>query len=468
MCCRFSAGLLLVFASVAFSQSAAQQVSAPPGVSLTVPAGTPLPLYLTKRMPKRLGAPVQAKLIAPVFVFDRQVLPAGAEVTGHVSRVEPVSKAVRARAILGGDFTPLRVAEVEFTSLQLPGEKQLPLQTRLTAGLNSLYSPKQAKTQKQNQPPPHGAIGSAKQALSDQVHARLDMIRSIPDMVRGPDKKEIVLNYLWSRLPYHPQYVRSRTRFDAELSSPLNFGSETPDTRAVALIGTQPAKASVVHARLVTPLNSRTSTPGEAVQAVMTEPLFSSQHQLILPQGTLLNGKVVVAKKAGWFHHGGRLRFTFQNVQLSPDTLALTSGRGEFRTQASLRGAEASGAPVKVNEEGGVQATESKTRFIGTALAALVARSAADNDRAVGPNGVAGAPSANVGGRTLGGGLGFGLLGSIAAQSSRTVGSALGYYGLAWSVYSTVVARGKEVQFDRNAMIDMSFNARDNQSAPTH
>jgi hypothetical protein len=39
---------------------------------------------------------------------------------------------------------------------------------------------------------------------------------------------------------------------------------------------------------------------------------------------------------------------------------------------------------------------------------------------------------------------------------------------LAWSVYSTVVARGKEVQFDRNAMIDMSFNARDNQSAPTH
>ena len=62
--------------------------------------------------------------------------------------------------------------------------------------------------------------------------------------------------------------------------------------------------------------------------------------------------------------------------------------------------------------------------------------------------------------RTLGGGLGFGLLGTIAAQSSRTVGAAFGYYGLAWSVFSTVVARGPEVQFDKNAVVDISFNTR--------
>ena len=56
--------------------------------------------------------------------------------------------------------------------------------------------------------------------------------------------------------------------------------------------------------------------------------------------------------------------------------------------------------------------------------------------------------------------MGFGLLGTIAAQSSRTVGAAFGYYGLAWSVFSTVVARGHEVQFDKNAVIDIGFNAR--------
>jgi hypothetical protein len=37
---------------------------------------------------------------------------------------------------------------------------------------------------------------------------------------------------------------------------------------------------------------------------------------------------------------------------------------------------------------------------------------------------------------------------------------AFGYYGLAWSVYSSVVGRGGEVQFDENAMMDIRFGAR--------
>jgi len=59
-----------------------------------------------------------------------------------------------------------------------------------------------------------------------------------------------------------------------------------------------------------------------------------------------------------------------------------------------------------------------------------------------------------------GGGSGFGLLGAAVSQSSPYVGMAFGYYGLAWSVYSNVVARGGEVQFDKNAMIDIRFGAR--------
>ena len=61
---------------------------------------------------------------------------------------------------------------------------------------------------------------------------------------------------------------------------------------------------------------------------------------------------------------------------------------------------------------------------------------------------------------TLGGGIGFGLLGSIAAQSSHTVGAAFGYYGLAWSIFSTVIAPGANVQFGKDAAIDIGFNQR--------
>jgi hypothetical protein len=132
----------------------------------------------------------------------------------------------------------------------------------------------------------------------------------------------------------------------------------------------------------------------------------------------------------------------------------------QVRTQGVLAAAEADKAPVKVDSEGGVQASESKIRFIGTAVAA-----AGDGDPIRAPSvggqrGVIIGQSQNVAGRTLGGGLGFGLLGTIAAQSSRTVGAAFGYYGLAWSVFSTLVARGPEVRFDKNAVIDLGFNAR--------
>jgi hypothetical protein len=203
---------------------------------------------------------------------------------------------------------------------------------------------------------------------------------------------------------------------------------------------------------------------------MLEEPLFSENHKLVLPVGTHLSGSVVVAKRAGWFHHSGRLRFNFQNVQLSPQVIALASPPTsspaqhpkelQFQTRATLSAAESSGAPFKVDAEGGVQATDSKTRFIAAAASVLVARSAGRGDADRNPSNVVTGHGSNVGGNILGGGMGFGLLGSIAAQSSPNVGLALGYYGMAWNLYSTLIARGKEVTFEKNAAVDVNFNAR--------
>src|SRR5258706_13119924 len=108
---------LFAFVTFGFSQDFKSVQS---HIPLTVPANVPLRLYLTKRVSKRIGAPVEAKLLAPVYAFDHEVIPAGTQAIGHVSRLESVSKWERTRAILGGDFTPLHVAEIEFTSLWLP------------------------------------------------------------------------------------------------------------------------------------------------------------------------------------------------------------------------------------------------------------------------------------------------------------------------------------------------------------
>jgi hypothetical protein len=288
--------------------------------------------------------------------------------------------------------------------------------------------------------------------------------------VQGPGKKDKVEDFLWAKLPYHPQFVRARTRFDAELRGSLDFGSASITQSALALLGSQPSAASTVHGRLVTPLASKTSTEGQTVRAVLDEPLFSTDHQLVLPAGTELDGTVVLVKKAGWFHHSGRLRFTFEGVALSSDAQALLAppvGLSvpaeertlRFRTQAILKGAESGEAPVKVDSEGGVQATESKSRFVGLALAGVVAAHSGLGDTRTNSNGVT-TQGRNTAGRILGGGSGFGLIGSIAGQLSSNTSLGLGYYGLAKSVYFGVIARGPEAEFLKNAVVDIGFDVR--------
>jgi hypothetical protein len=110
-----------------------------------------------------------------------------------------------------------------------------------------------------------------------------------------------------------------------------------------------------------------------------------------------------------------------------------------------------------VDSEGGVQAKVSKTRFVAPVISLMVASRAADNDAGHHHDTSANGGDTNVSGRTLGGGLGFGMLGTAISQSSPYVGMALGYYGLAWSVYSGVIARGGEVEFEKNAMMDIKF-----------
>jgi hypothetical protein len=271
---------------------------------------------------------------------------------------------------------------------------------------------------------------------------------------------------MWSKLPYHPQYVRRGTRFDAPLRDPLQFGMEPVKQGDLGQLGSQPLPDSVVHARLLTALNSASAKQGEAVEAVVVAPPFSADHKLLFPEGTRLIGTVVVAKKARSFYRGGQLRFHFQRVDLPPEVANLrpAAPRPEpMHTQAILAGAEGNGTvPIKVDSEGGVEAKESKTRFIAPVISLILASRAADNEHHhdADDTGVNTGGKANVSGRTMGGGLGLGMLGGAVSQSSPYVGMAFGYYGLAWSVYSSVVARGGEVQFDKNAVMEIKFGAR--------
>jgi hypothetical protein len=459
-----------------------------------------LRLYLTERVPMRMGSPVSAKLIEPVYAFDRVVVPAGTVVQGSVAKLDPVSKLVRAHALMGGDFTPLHRARVEFTGLKLPDGRTLSIHTASAAGLPTIYvepKPKPTKQTKapapatksqtpaaQNQIPPAQnqpsaesqpqsrtkqlstlARQEAKKQINDKINAQLNAhTYGLGSLVRGPNKKERLEDFLYSKLPYRPQFYRRGTRFDGVLEQPLEFGSATLDADSMSQIGTEAPQDSVVQLRFLSSVSSATAAVGDPVEAVLSEPLRGAANKVIFPEGTHLTGHIRMAQHARWLHRSGKLRFTFDQVWLPPFMESLHQAPLErtplTHTDARLLSAETNpDASVKIDSEGSAKAAEPKSRLLAPAISALVALKSMDNDNGK-PTSAGGNGAGNAGGTALGGFSGFGLLGVAAARASATAGAALGMWGLAASVYTSIVSPGHDVEFEKNSSMVVRFGVR--------
>jgi hypothetical protein len=278
------------------------------------------------------------------------------------------------------------------------------------------------------------------------------------ELVRTPNRKEWLQNWLLMKLPYHPQLFPNGARFDAVLDQPLDFGIVQAPRSEFADSNAQPSPEQTAVLRLTNTVSSSDAKPGDPIRGVLSEPLFSPAHQLILPQGADFSGKITMAKKARMFHRGGELRFSFDRIA-TPAELASVFDK-QARTKAQLEAVEQGATKVAVDEEGTAKATESNTRLLRPLVAGLVAAKSMDNDAGKSPASASGGANANYSGRALGGFSGFGLLGTTVVRAPKPVGAALGFYGLAWSVYSTVVSRGSEVTFEKNSAIQIRFGGR--------
>jgi hypothetical protein len=435
----------------------------------------------------RMGTPVSAKLIEPIYAFDRVVIPAGSVVQGSVTKLDPVSKLVRVHALMGGDFTPLHRARVEFTGLKLPDGRTLPIHTASAAGLPTLYvEPKPPKPAKQTKAPAPAAQDpapaasqpqsrtkqlktlareEAKKQINDQITSQLNArTYGLGSLVRGPNKKERLEDFVYSKLPYRPQFYRRGTRFDGVLEHPLEFGSAVLDANSLSQVGTEAPQDSVVQLRFLSSVSSASAAVGDPVEAVLSEPLRGAGNKVIFPEGTHLAGHIRMAQHARWLHRSGKLRFTFDQVSLPPFMESLRQAPLErtplTHTDARLLSAETDPqASVKIDSEGSAKATEPKSRLLAPAISAVIALKSMDNDSGK-PTSAGGNGAGNAGGTALGGFSGFGLLGVAAARASATAGAALGMWGLAVSVYSSVITPGHDVEFEKNSSMVVRFGVR--------
>jgi len=432
--------------------------SSPQFIALSVPRGTPLQVALDQEIRvKRVGQPVHARIVEPVYAFDRLVVPVGSQITGQVTKIGEISGGKRTIAALDADFSPERKVEVSFNELALPDGRHFQLQTSVSPGSGQVIRFVAAAESKERKGIKDAASEKTRQA---KEQAKQDWDNAMKQL-KTPGRVHRLKRYVEAQLPVHAQYIPVGTVYFAELNAPLDFGTELMTPQIASSIGGPLPPGSVVHARLITPLTSAASQKGEAVEAVISQPLLDGDHHLILPQGSRLTGTVSQVQPAHRLKKNGLLRIKFQEL-IQPDGI-------QEKVDATLEGVQSGkDANVKLDSEGGAEATTSKTRYLATAVALTLAAASANGGDTDVDNGVAHA-RANTGAQVAGGVNGFKVVGMVLglAVHSRALGYTMGAYGAGMSVYSGFFARGHEVVFPKNTAMEIGIGQRQKGAAGT-
>jgi hypothetical protein len=413
-------------------------------VPLVLPAGTPLQVKIEKRIRiKGVGQQITGRVAQPVYVFNKEVIPAGSEVVGHVARLNPVNRQRRFKAVLNGDFTPLRNPEIQFDVLKLPDGKTMPIKTGMASqwGVIAPFG-KSMQARKKN-----SLIGTTFGRMRTELfNARQEIVTEI----NSQPKWDRLQEEAYSRLPYHPQFLPANTRLSAQLKEPLASGITTIAARDMEQIGAPPPD-TVVTARLLSTVSSNSDT-GSKVSAIVSEPFYSADRHLILPEGTRLIGTVVQAQPARWFRRSGKLRLRFREMEL-PDLIPMKNR--QVTVEATVARVDAiRKVRIKIDDEGVMKSIAPKTRFIAPAVQMFLGVSMLDET-----NNNAQSQNANRVLRTIAGASGLGIVGSIAAQFSSEAATGIGFYGAAWSVFNHLVARGHTILLVPETPFQIRFGA---------
>jgi hypothetical protein len=458
--CTIAVVLIFLSAGLMFGQTDTPAVSETgagslAAIPLEVPAGTPLPVVLDKEVRiRKAGQPIHGKIAEPVYAFDRLVVPAGSEVTGSVIRIAGVPAMKRTMAALDANFSPTRDVEINFDQLVLPDGRRVPLRTQVSPASQGVLQFATA-TEAKNQSKENKENAAKKLAAGKAGETKKEISRewdAAKEQVKAPGKMHRLKRLAIAQLPFHPQYFDLGTRFNAELVEPLNFGTEELTPEKVHMVGTPPAEGSIIHALLKTPLSSASVQKGDAVEAVMTEPLITNS-QLILPEGTLLKGSVLQVQRARRLHRNGQLRIVFHEI--APPKSA------EQHVEASLEGVEVKDDQhLTLDSEGGAQTTTPKTRYLSTGISLALAASSLSPDADAGRD--AQGSLGETGKGALNGASGFRVIGFItgALVHSRALASTFGVYGASMSVYDHFLSRGLDVVYPKDTAMAIGFGAR--------
>jgi hypothetical protein len=365
---------------------------------------------------KGVGQPITAKLLEPVYAGEVLAIPAGSTIKGHVSAISTAPVRKRARSLLNGDFTPPKAAQVTFDQLLLSDGTMVPIQSDSALGLgrvaNSRYLPKAQRP---------GIRKKLKAAMAP---------------LREPNKLQRLGEAVVTGLPYHPEYIDQGTVFDAALLAPVTV------VAPVQLVTASPQTSDYLRLHLLTPVNSSTSTAGTQIEAVVSQPYYQGDHQLLYPAGTRITGTVQKASSARWMKRNGSILFAFRTVQMPDGTT-----RDIHPTVGGIQAERSEG--LDVGKEGEIKATTPTfARLLAPASLIGPSRGVADMTT-----------EKTAWSRSGEGRKGFGLLGAGAAQASAGTAIGFGYFGAAKRLCDAFITRGSNVELPVNTPIVLRLDS---------
>lgn len=386
--------------------------------------GTSLQVEISRHYPVKVGEPIEAHLMHPIYAGGKLVVPRNTVLEGRVTALHPDTR-TRWHARLRGDFTPYHNVQVQFDKLMLPSGAVPIAAADVANGAPVLRLSAPGVSPKQS------FIARRWSEAKANMHDRIAYFTA-------PGKGDRALEMLYHQLPYHPERIAANTAWSFELTAPVDLPENTASLPAPAPTVSSTGNAEVwsVNATLSRDLTSATATPGDPVEALVVEPVFDKDHQLVVPQGSKLVGKVSIAKPARSFGRNGKLRFTFQQVQFP---------EGYHReVEGALAGAATEKTQNLSLDAEGTITPRNQSSVIAPLLLTLLAGRALDQD----------------GNLTAGTGVasnGFGLVGRVVgiAAGNRNLAAGLGYYAAALSVYDNFLHSGRDVVFPRDTRIEI-------------
>lgn len=397
-------------------------------VTPVLPAGTAMQVEIKRHYPMRAGELLDAQLLHPIYFEGKPVIPAGTVVRGLIAALKPDPR-MRLQARLDGDFTPFHIAEVEFDEMTLDGQH-----LRFTTGGTSTGAPVLRLTVA-GATTKHRFIVREWDNAKQQLHDRIAYFTA-PGL--GGRAKQ----FLYHQLPYHPERIPAHTAWTFELAEPLPLpvyvlaGDSSPAATVVA------GKSEIwsVNAQLTAEVTSATAKAGDPVKALVVEPVYDREGQLVVPQGSMLLGKVTTAKRAHSLGRNGKLRFNFLQIRFPEGSMPEPSrdvegSLGRATTQANHG--------LNLDAEGTVT-PKNNSSAIAPLLLTMLAGRALDND-------------GNLAAGTAVASNGFGLLGRIVGvgAGSREFAAGLGFYAAGLSFTRNFLYNGHNVDFPKDTRIEI-------------